>query len=116
MHQPLSSSDAAVPKCQFANFSKPLIFHVSHSGLGTVLAQNHCGGERVVTYASRSLHPSEQNAVNYSSFNLEPLGLKWAIAEKFKNDLMGTKVVVYTDNNPVAHLQSVWLGQPLNMR
>ena len=63
-----------------------------------------------MAYASRSLHPTERNDANYSSFKLELLALKWAMAEKFKDYLMGTKVVVYTDNNPVAHLQSARLG------
>lgn len=48
--------------------------------------------------------------VNYSSFKLGLLALKWAIAEKFKDYLVGAKFIVYTDNNPIAHLQSAKLG------
>lgn len=43
-------------------------------------------------------------------FKLELLALKWAITEKFKDYLTGAKFVVYTDNNPVAHLQTACLG------
>ncbi|CAJ1087311.1 unnamed protein product [Xyrichtys novacula] len=63
-----------------------------------------------MAYASRSLHPTEQNDANYSSFKLELLALKWAVAEKFKDYLTGTKFTVYTDNNPLAHLQTARLG------
>ena len=41
---------------------------------------------------------------------LEFLGLKWAITEKFREYLLGSKCVVYTDNNPLSHLQTAKLG------
>ena len=47
---------------------------------------------------------------NYSSMKLEFLGLKWAITEKFREYLLGNKVIVYTDNNPLCHLQTAKLG------
>ena len=56
-------------------------------GLGAVLSQVQDGQERVVAYASRSLHPAERNDQNYRSIKLELLGLKWAITEKFKDYL-----------------------------
>lgn len=45
--------------------------------------------------------------------------MKWAITEKFKDYLTGAKFVVFTDSNPVAHLQAArlraveqrWLAQ-----
>lgn len=52
----------------------------------------------MIAYASRSLHPTERNDANYSSFKLELLALKWAITEKFKDYLTGAKFVVPTDN------------------
>ena len=52
-----------------------------------VLSQVQEGQERVVAYASRSLHPAERNDQNYRSIKLELLGLKWAITEKFKDYL-----------------------------
>lgn len=100
------------PILAYADFSQPFTLYTdaSHHGLGAVLAQVQGGKERVVAYASRSLHPTEQNDANYSSFKLELLALKWAVTEKFKDYLTGAKFVVYTDNNPVAHLQTAKLG------
>lgn len=75
-----------------------------------MLAQQQQGVERVIAYASRSLHPAERNAANYSSFKIELLAMKWAMAEKFKDYLWGAKVSVVTDNNPLVHLQTAKLG------
>lgn len=47
---------------------------------------------------------------NYSSMKLEFLALKWAVAEKFREYLLGQKCLVYTDNNPLSHLQTAKLG------
>ena len=38
---------------------------------------------------------------NYSSAKLELLALKWSVCEKFKDDLIGSKFTVLTDNNPL---------------
>ena len=43
---------------------------------------------------------------NYSSRKLALLSLKWAMAEKFRDLLLGAKIIVYTDNNPLCHLQT----------
>ena len=43
---------------------------------------------------------------NYSSMKLELLGLKWAVAEKFRDMLIGAKFVVYTDNNPLSYVKT----------
>lgn len=97
------------PVLAYANYAEPFVLYTeaSNAGLGAVFAQLQDVHERVVAYASRSLHPSEKNNANYK---LELLALKWAIAEKFKDYLMGARVIVYTDNNPVAHLQTACLG------
>lgn len=96
----------------YADFSQPFLVYTdaSNCGLGVVLAQQQAGGERVIAYASRSLHPAERNDANYSSFKLELLAMKWALCEKFKDYLWGTKVTVITDNSPLVHLQSAKLG------
>jgi hypothetical protein len=47
---------------------------------------------------------------NYSSMKLEFLALKWAVTEKFREYLLGNKVTIYTDNNPLRHLQTAKLG------
>lgn len=105
----LKAALTQAPVLAYANYAEPFVLYTnaSNAGLGPVLAQLQDGHERVVAYANRSLHPSEKNNANYSSFKLELLALKWAIAEKF---MMGAKVIIYTDNNPVAHLQTAHLG------
>lgn len=100
------------PILAYADFSKPFVLYTdaSNLGLGAVLAQQQEGAERVIAYASRSLHPAERNDANYSTFKLELLALKWAVSEKFKDYLWGAKVTVITDNNPLVHLQTAKLG------
>lgn len=96
----------------FVGYSQPFLLYTdaSNLGLGAVLAQKQDGVERVIAYASRSLHPAERNDANYSSFKLELLALKWALSEKFKDYLWGAKVTIITDNNPLVHLQTARLG------
>lgn len=100
------------PVLAYADFRKPFILEIdaSHGGLGAVLSQEHNGRRRPIAFASRSLKPTERNMENYSSMKLEFLGLKWAITEKFREYLLGNKVIVYTDNNPLCHLQTAKLG------
>ncbi|KAI2665182.1 Retrovirus-related Pol polyprotein from transposon 17.6 [Labeo rohita] len=76
----------------------------------TEQCQEQDGRVRPVAYASRSLRPTEHNMSNYSSMKLEFLSLKWAMAEKFREYLLGNRCVVYTDNNPLSHLTSAKLG------
>lgn len=100
------------PVLAYADFSLAfrLYTDASFQGLGAVLAQVQEGRERVIAYASRSLHPAERNDKNYSSFKLELLALKWAVTEKFKDYLWGATFKVYTDNRPLTHLQTANLG------
>lgn len=58
----------------------------------------------MIAYASRRLQPAEWNDSNYSSFKFEFLALKWAVTEKFHDYLAGAPFLVFTDNNPLAHL------------
>lgn len=37
---------------------------------------------------------------------LELLALKWAITEKFRDYLLGSSFIVYTDNNPLSYLKT----------
>ncbi|XP_062374615.1 uncharacterized protein LOC134062574 isoform X2 [Sardina pilchardus] len=100
------------PILAYADFKAPfrLYTDASFQGLGAVLAQMQEGTERVIAYASRSLHPAERNDKNYSSFKLEFLALKWAVTEKFKDYLWGVPFKVFTDNRPLTHLQTANLG------
>jgi hypothetical protein len=47
---------------------------------------------------------------NNSSMKLEMLALKWAVTEKFRDYLIGSKFIVYADNNPLCYLQTAKLG------
>ena len=47
---------------------------------------------------------------NCSSAKLELLALKWAVAKKFRDCLIGLKFTVYTDNNPLTYIQTSKLG------
>ena len=90
------------------DFTKPFILEVDAStqGLGAVLYQKQEDGMVVLGYASRALRPHEKNMDNYSSRKLELLTLKWSMTEKYRDILLGAKVIVYTDNNLLIHLQT----------
>lgn len=100
------------PVLAYADFRLPFLLYTdaSHAGLGAVLAQKQDGKERVIAYASRGLRPAERNDKNYSSFKLELLALKWAIVDKFREYLAVSPFTVFTDNNPLAHLNTANLG------
>uniref|UniRef100_A0A3B5PZG8 Gypsy retrotransposon integrase-like protein 1 n=1 Tax=Xiphophorus maculatus TaxID=8083 RepID=A0A3B5PZG8_XIPMA len=108
----LKAKLTSTPVLAYADFSLPFILEVdaSHSGLGAVLSQEQGGKIRPIAFASRGLRPSERNMSNYSSMKLELLGLKWAMTEKFRDYLLGHRCIVYTDNNPLSHLDSAKLG------
>lgn len=96
----------------YAEFSKLFVLYTdaSHQGLGAVLAQVQEGKEQVLAYARQSLHPTEHKDANFISFKLQLLPLKWTITERFSDYRTGAKFIVYTDNDPVTHLQSARLG------
>ena len=93
------------PVLTFADFSLPFVVHTdaSRDGLGAVLYQERDGKLHPVSYASRSLNPAE---ANYPAHKLEFLALKWAVTDKFRDYLYGSKFVVLTDNNPLTYVLS----------
>lgn len=104
---------SSAPVLNYPRFDKDFVVEVDASlqGLGACLMQE--GDDRrlhPVAYASRGLRGAERNYPDFSSFKIELLGLKWAIAEKFREYLIGSKCKVLTDNNPLAHLQTANLG------
>lgn len=108
----LKTKLVSAPVLAYADFSRPFILETdaSHGGLGAVLSQELEGKVRPIAYASRGLRPTERNMTNYSSMKLEFLALKWAMTEKFREYLLGHQCIIFTDNNPLSHLQSAKLG------
>ncbi len=100
------------PVLAYAEFSLPFILEVdaSYGGLGAVLSQEQEGQVRPVAFASCSLRPTERNMSNYSSMKLEFVALKWAMTKKFREYLLSSRCVVFTDNNPLSHLSTAKLG------
>lgn len=96
----------------YANFTLPFTLETDASNLdlGAVLYQEQAGERKVIAYASRRLRGAEKNDQNYSSMNLELLALKWAVTEKFRSYLLGSKLTIITDNNPLCHLSTANLG------
>ena len=64
----------------------------------------------VIAYASRSLRPLEKSMRDYSSAKIELMALKWSVCDKFKDYLLGSKFMVFTDNNPLCYIKSSKLG------
>jgi len=108
----LKEALTTAPLLGYADYSLPFILETDASlhGLGAVLSQVQNGTKRVIAYASRTLRPTEKNSRNYSSMKLELTALKWAVTEKFREYLLGSKFVAVTDNNPLSHLQTAKLG------
>ena len=80
-------------------------------GLGAFLTQeDYEGNFCIISYASHTLKPYECSMRNYSSAKLELLALKWAICEKFKDYLIGSKFTVLTDKNPLTYICTPHLG------
>ena len=102
----------SAPVLGCADFSKPFYLEIdaSHQGLGAVLSQEWDEHRCPVAYVSHGLRLAERNMQNYSAMKLELLGLKWALTDKFRDYLIGTKFTVFTDNNPLNHLNTAKLG------
>ena len=98
----------SAPILGYPDFKLPFILETdaSFAGLGAVLSQQQGNSKVVISYASRSLRETEKNMSNYSSMKLELVALKWAISDKFRDILIGSRFTVYTDNNPLSYLQS----------
>ena len=94
----------STPILVFPNFNKPFLLEMdaSKEGLGVVLSQKQSDGRyHPVTFRSHSLTPSEKN---YHSSKLEFLALKWSITEHFKEYLVYSPFVVWTDNNLLTYM------------
>ena len=108
----LKNSLISAPVLGFADHSIPFILETdaSHDGLGAVLSQVQDGKTKVIAYASRRLRPSEKSHALYSSMKLEFIAMKWAITEKFRGYLLGSKFTVLTDNSPLTYYKTAKLS------
>ena len=103
----------SAPILAYPDYSKRFILETDASlkGLGAVLTQEDDEGNFcVISYASRTLKLYERSMRNYSSAKLELLVLKWAVCEKFKDYLIGSRFTVLTDNNPLTYVCTSHLG------
>uniref|UniRef100_A0A8C5PXV4 Gypsy retrotransposon integrase-like protein 1 n=1 Tax=Leptobrachium leishanense TaxID=445787 RepID=A0A8C5PXV4_9ANUR len=110
------------PILAYPDFNLPFSLHTdaSERGLGAILYQSQDGKLRVIAYGSRTLSQAERNYCLHSG-KLEFLALKWAVCEKFRDDLFyAPHFTIYTDNNPLTYIMSTvklngvghrWVGE-----
>ena len=109
----LKDALTSAPILAYPDYTRPFILETDASlkGLGAVLTQEDDEGNfRIISYASHTLKLYERSMRNYSSAKLELLVLKWAMCEKFKDYLIGSKFTVLTDNNPLTYVCTSRLG------
>ena len=109
----LKHSLITLPILAYPNCEKPFLLETDASlkGLGAVLSQQDLySDQQVILFASRSLKPHEKLMRSYSSANLELLALKWAVCDKFKDYLLGSKFTILMDNNPLCYVKTSKLG------
>ena len=101
------------PILAYPDYNKPFVLETDTSlkGLGAVLSQqDNDGNYCVISFASCALKPFKKSMRNYSSAKLELLALKWAVCDKFRDYLIGSKFTVLTDNNPLTYVHTSCLG------
>ena len=109
----LKDALTSAPILAYPDYSKKFILETvaSLKGLGAVLTQEDDEGNFcIISYASHMLKPYERSMRNYSSAKLELLALKWAVCEKFKDYLIGSRFTILTDNNPLTYVCTSCLG------
>ena len=82
--------------------------------MGCAISKGDDNKVSVITYASRSLHPSKKSMHDYSSMKIELMALKWSVCDKFNDYLPGSKFTIFTDNNPLCYIKSSKLGAGQN--
>ena len=104
----LKTKLSTTPVLGYPDFNEEFCLEIdaSFNGLGAVLSQRQDGKTVVVAYASRGLRRHERNMNIYSSMKLELLALYWAVTVKFRDILIGSQFVGFTDNNPLSYVNS----------
>ena len=101
------------PVLAYPDYNKPFVLETDASlkGLSTVLSQEDDEGNYwVISFPSHAFKSFEWSMQNYSSAKLELLALKWAVCDKLRDYLIGSKFTVLTDNNPPTHVHTSHLG------
>ena len=104
----LKTKLSTTPVLGYPDFNEEFFLEIdaSFNRLGAVLSQRQDGKTVVVAYASRGLRKHERNMNNYNSMKLELLALYLAVTVKFRDILIGSQFVVFTDNNPLSFVNS----------
>ncbi|XP_023745769.1 uncharacterized protein LOC111893924 [Lactuca sativa] len=84
----------------------------SNHAIGAVLGQKNGRASYVIFYASRTLENAQSN---YSTIEKELMAIVFAL-EKFRQYLLGTKVIVYSDHATLKYLMSKKGAKPRLIR
>src|SRR6185295_5563555 len=92
----------SAPIIQASDWSRPfeIMCDASDYAVGVVLGQKDARASHVIHYASMTLNGAQRN---YSTTEKEMLAIVFAL-EKFRQYLLGTKVIVYTDHAALRYL------------
>nr|KAJ0193319.1 hypothetical protein LSAT_V11C800441510 [Lactuca sativa] len=92
----------SAPIMQAPNWDLPfeIMCDASNYGIGAVLGQKKGRDSHVIYYASRTLDNAQSN---YSTTEKELLAIVFPL-EKFRKYLLGTKVIVYSDQTALKYL------------
>ena len=98
----LKSLLTSAPIVRSPNWSLPfeLMCDASDYAVGAVLGQREDGKPYVVYYASKTLNDAQKN---YTTTENELLAMVFAL-DKFKNYLLGTSIVIFTDHSALKYL------------
>ncbi|XP_059593742.1 uncharacterized protein LOC132254043 [Vitis vinifera] len=98
----LKSLLTSAPIVRSPNWSLPfeLMCDASDYAVGAVLGQRDDGKPYVVYYASKTLNDAQKN---YTTTEKELLAVVFAL-DKFRNYLLGTSIVIFTDHSALKYL------------